>query len=139
MKVAKGCPVRTIIVENAQRLLKGQKDAVMTAVTSADQCYDGDAWKSAQGLAHGTSVGAVRHFGKHTSELGETIAVRSAETGEIVGRFQIVSIVLVETGKLDAQQISATGFTSHEDVLARVGQRRMWLMEMLPSPTSHVL
>lgn len=121
--------MRTMIVDRAERLLNAN-DAIMTPLTPADRYFDGEQWHRPQNLAHDDPVHAVQHFGTHVSELGELIAIQSNTTANIIGQFQIMSISLIETLKLTETQVKALGFDTHGELLRKVGERRMWYMDV---------
>lgn len=130
--------MRTIIVEDGKKLLGSRKGAIMTPVTKADQFKTGEQWTPVGDLAHNAQVQAVRHFGRHTSEIGERLIVESDEE-ERIGTFEVMSIRLVETAQLTDADAALAGYASLAALLERVGTRRMWFLEVLPSPTSRVL
>jgi hypothetical protein len=123
---------RTIIVEDAEHLLVGDKSAAMAAVTNTDRYRYEQGWNPVTDLVHGAHVLTVSHFGTQTSEVGEVVAVRSEKTGEIVGQYQITYIRMVDTAQLGDVEVKALGYKTHEELITRVSDRRMWYMELMP-------
>jgi hypothetical protein len=122
--------VKTIVVGNKHGLSPG-KTFIATPLTRADGYREGDKWYSAADLAHDTVVEAVNHFGRHTTETGETLLVKSLDSPTV--KVQVLRIRAVEVDKLTETDFRLLGYANRADYLADWGDvqgPRIWLIDI---------
>lgn len=125
---------KTIIVANAERIRQGKR-ALLTAATKMDNYrVQGGTWRNMLDWQHGQRVSEVRHFGRHTTAVGDTVGVED-DTGRKHGRVEIESIEMVDTDKLTVQHLDSLGYDSWENFAAAepgYQNRRAWLVRIRP-------
>lgn len=122
--------MKSIVVGNTNGLKRG-KTAIATALTRADTYRANGKWQSAQDLEHGTSVEAVNHFGRHTTERGEVLNAESIDGPTV--KIKVVDIQAVEPDRLTESDFRALGYTDQADYMADWGEvfgSKVWLMKV---------
>jgi hypothetical protein len=126
--------MRTIIVSNAAQIQNGKR-AMLIAATLQDTYRQGAMTASADEWQVGRQVDEVTHFGRHSTRVGEKVAVEDDE-GRRFGVVRIEGIRMVDTLNLTDEQIRTLGYATFAEFHDREPSyvnRRAWLVSIAPA------
>lgn len=126
--------MRTIIVSGAERIKNGKR-AMLTAATTQDSYRLGAVIRNADDWQHGRQVDEVVHFGRHSTQVGEKVAIEDDE-GRAQGFIRIDGIRMVDTLNLTDADLKALGYSSFAEFEAEEPgyvNRRAWFVSISPA------